>query len=407
MAQKQNCELKVFRWRGISRNGKRCQGHEYAATSSHVRVKLTQQNIRVTHLRVEKVSPLQRYNQRIKPYELPIFTRQLATMLTANIPLLQAIKLIRDNQRHVSFKSILHNIAADIEMGIPIADAFRTHAIFPPSYIDLITCGETSGKLTEVFQQLAKHQEKAFKLRKQIIKASIYPSLVVIVSLSVIYLMLTMVVPQFKSMFASFGAELPWFTQQVLSISNAIQAHAVTIFTLLIFIFLVLRVLRASSPQFALCISHVVRRLPVVGKVMSKSFVAQFSRTLATSVSAGLPLLTCLNTAKQNQYPPCYQVALAELYTNTSSGMPLYLAMKRSNLFCEMTLQMVMIGEESGCLDDMLNRIASLHENEIDDLVEQLGQLIEPLVIVVLSLIVGSIVLAIYLPIFNLMNVMG
>ncbi|MEG9356326.1 type II secretion system F family protein [Vibrio cholerae] len=408
MKATQTLPLKNYRWKGINSNGKKVSGQMLAISEIEVRDKLKDQHIQIKKLKKGSVSLLARLNHRVKSKDITILTRQLATMLTTGVPIVQALKLVGDNHRKAEMKSILAQITKSVEAGTPLSKAMRTaSAHFDTLYVDLVETGEMSGNLPEVFERLATYREKSEQLRAKVIKALIYPSMVVLVALGVSYLMLTMVIPEFESMFKGFGAELPWFTQQVLKLSHWVQAYSLWAFIAIAAAIFGLKALRKNSFQIRLKTSRLGLKFPIIGNVLAKASIAKFSRTLATSFAAGIPILASLKTTAKTSGNVHFETAINEVYRDTAAGMPMYIAMRNTEAFPEMVLQMVMIGEESGQLDDMLNKVATIYEFEVDNTVDNLGKILEPLIIVFLGTVVGGLVVAMYLPIFNLMSVLG
>ncbi|EKF9300271.1 type II secretion system F family protein [Vibrio cholerae] len=408
MKATQTLPLKNYRWKGINSNGKKVSGQMLAISEIEVRDKLKDQHIQIKKLKKGSVSLLARLTHRVKSKDITILTQQLATMLTTGVPIVQALKLVGDNHRKAEMKSILAQITKSVEAGTPLSKAMRAaSAHFDTLYVDLVETGEMSGNLPEVFERLATYREKSEQLRAKVIKALIYPSMVVLVALGVSYLMLTMVIPEFESMFKGFGAELPWFTQQVLKLSHWVQAYSLWAFIAIAAAIFGLKALRKNSFQIRLKTSRLGLKFPIIGNVLAKASIAKFSRTLATSFAAGIPILASLKTTAKTSGNVHFETAINEVYRDTAAGMPMYIAMRNTDAFPEMVLQMVMIGEESGQLDDMLNKVATIYEFEVDNTVDNLGKILEPLIIVFLGTVVGGLVVAMYLPIFNLMSVLG
>lgn len=407
MKPKRPIELKNYRWKGVNNLGRPTSGYMLALSEAEVRDKLKQQKITIKSLTAKKISSIRKQLERIKARDITLLTRQLSTMLATGIPIVQAIKLVSDNHRKAEMKSLLLSLNKSIESGTPLSVALKTNRHFDSLYVELVASGEAAGNLADIFQRIASYREKSERLRAKVIKAMIYPCMILLVAIVVSYLMLAVVIPEFEDMFHSFGSELPWFTQQVLSVSHFTQSHSLNIAGGLFVLIITLKMFRSRSPRFRLLLSRLSLKIPITGKIMSKAAIAKFSRTLATSFGAGIPILSCLQTSAKTANQLHYQIALDSVYKDTAAGMPLYLAMRYADVFPEMTLQMVMIGEESGQLDDMLNKVATIYETEIDDTIDNLGKIIEPMIIIFLSLIVGSLVIAIYLPIFNLMDVIG
>ncbi|MBR9876637.1 MAG: type II secretion system F family protein [Vibrionaceae bacterium] len=401
-------QLKNFRWKGINSSGKKTSGQTLAMSEIEVRERLNAQHIKIKKLKKGSISFLTKISHRVKGKDITVFTRQISTMLVTGVPLVQALKLVSNNHKKAEMKSILMSVTRAVEAGTPMSKAMRTASThFDSLYTDLISTGELSGNLAEVFERLATYREKSEELRAKVIKALIYPAMVILVALGVSYLMLTQVIPEFEKMFSGFGADLPWFTQQVLDLSAWMQNWGSFIALGTLSLVISARILVKRSDSFRLMMDRAILRIPVLGSVLSKAAIAKFSRTLATSFSAGIPILTSLRTTSKTSGNLHYQLAVEEVYRDTAAGMPMYVAMRNCDVFPELVLQMVMIGEESGRLDEMLNKVATIYEFEVDNTVDNLSKILEPLIIVFLGVVVGGLVTAMYLPIFNLMSVLG
>ncbi len=264
-------ELKNYRWKGVNSTGKKVAGQTLAISEIEVRDKLKEQHIQVKKIKKGSVSVLTRLTNRVKTKEITILTRQLATMLTTGVPIVQALKLVGDNHRKAEMKSILAQITKGVEAGTPISKAMRTASThFDALYVDLIQTGEQSGNLAEVFERLATYREKSEQLRAKVIKALIYPSMVILVALGVSYLMLTMVIPEFESMFKGFGAELPWFTQQILKLSHGVQAYSAGAFIASLSLVFGIKAARKKSFVVRLKTSQLSLRFPIIGVCLPK-----------------------------------------------------------------------------------------------------------------------------------------
>ncbi|WP_045405507.1 type II secretion system F family protein [Vibrio jasicida] len=401
-------QLKSFRWKGTNSSGKKTSGQVLAMTEIEVRERLDAQHIKIKKLKKGSISFITKLSHRVKGKDITVFTRQIATMLMTGVPIVQALKLVSENHRKAEMKSILMSVTRAVEAGTPMSKAMRTASThFDPLYTDLIATGEQSGNLPQVFERLATYREKSEQLKAKVIKALIYPAMVVLVALGVSYLMLTKVIPEFEKMFVGFGADLPAFTQMALNLSAWTQNWGPFIGLSALSLFISSRIMAKRSDSFRLLLARSSLRFPILGPVLSKAAIAKFSRTLATSFTAGIPILTSLKTTSKTSGNMHYQLAIEEVYRDTAAGMPMYIAMRNCNVFPELVLQMVMIGEESGRLDDMLNKIAAIYEFEVDNTVDNLSKILEPLIIVFLGVVVGGLVTAMYLPIFNLMSVLG
>jgi len=401
-------ELKNYRWKGINSSGKKVSGQFLAISELEVRDKLKDQHVQIQKIKKSSLSLITRLTHRATNKEITPLTRQLSTMLATGVPIVQALKLVADSHQKAEMKSIITQISKGVAAGTPISKAMRTaSSLFDPLYVDLVQTGEQSGNLAEVFERLATYREKTEQLRAKVIKALIYPAMVMLVALGVSYLMLTMIIPEFELMFQGFGAELPWFTQQVLKLSHLVQAYSLVFVLLCIAIVFGFKLIRKKSFQFRLKTSRLALTIPIVGGILCKASIANFSLTHATSFAAGIPILDSLKTTAKTAGNLHFETAIQQVYRDTAAGMPMYIAMRNTGAFPELVLQMVMIGEESGKLDDMLNKVATIYEFDVDNTVDNLGKILEPLIIVFLGTVVGGLVVAMYLPIFNLMSVLG
>ncbi|MDA9557853.1 type II secretion system F family protein [Vibrio sp.] len=401
-------QLYNYRWKGTGTTGKKASGYVLAMTESEVRDKLRAQHIQIKKIKRTNISSFERMTHQIKGKDITMLTRQMSTMLKTGVPLIQSLKLIADNHKKAEMRSILAQMSKAVESGTPLSKAMSTSSShFDSLYCDLVATGEQSGNLPEVFERLATYREKSEELRSKVVKALIYPTMVVFVALGVSYMMLTMVIPEFEKMFSGFGADLPAFTQQVLHLSHWAQNYSWMVLASAVGATYLTKLMRKRSDAVRLATSKKSLKAPVIGEVLSKASIAKFSRTLATSFSSGIPILDSLQTTAKTSGNYYYQKAIEQVHKDTASGMPMYLAMRNTNAFPELVLQMVMIGEESGKLDEMLNKVASIYEFEVDNTVDNLGKILEPLIIVFLGVVVGGLVVSMYLPIFNLMSVLG
>ena len=328
-------------------------------------------------------------------------------MLATGIPILQALNMITDSQKNIKVKSILKQISLSVETGQPLSLAMKqASSAFDELLIGLVITGEKTGQLSELFERIATYREKEEQLKAKVHKAMIYPVIVLSVAFIICYLMLSFVIPEFESMFNSFGAELPKFTQQVLQLSYYSQTYGVQFILLALFIYLALKLLSKRSPSIQLKTNQLYLRLPILGNIFCKADISKFSRTLATSFSAGLPILEGLDQASQTAMNLHYQIAIEQASVRTATGIPIHLALQKSDAFPDLMIQMIMIGEESGTLDKMLTKLANMYEFEVDNSVDNLGKAIEPFIMLFLGVIIGGLVVAIYLPIFNLVTVL-
>ena len=337
-----------------------------------------------------------------------MITRQIATMLSAGVPLVTTLELLGRGHEKAKVRELLGTILSDVQSGIPLSDSLRPHRIyFDDLYVDLVAAGEHSGSLDAVFDRVATYREKAEILKSKIKKAMFYPAAVVIVAILVTTLLLLFVVPQFEDIFNGFGAELPAFTQLIINVSRWLQGSwyffAAAIF---IGVWLFIKTHRTSL-TFRNRIDELVLRIPAIGEILHKAAMARFARTLATTFAAGVPLIDGLESAAGASGNYVYRSALLKVRQEVMSGMQMNVAMRTTGLFPDMLIQMVMIGEESGGLDEMLNKVSNIYEMQVDDAVDGLSSLIEPIMMVVIGTVVGGLIVGMYLPIFEMGNVVG
>lgn len=389
----------VFEWEGRDRHGKQVRGETRAAGENQVHASLRRQG--VTPLKVRK-RRLGR-GRRIKPRDIAIFTRQLATMMKAGVPLLQSFDIVGRGHGNPSVARLLSEIRTDVETGTSLSAAFRKHPMqFSALYCNLVEAGEAAGILESILDRLATYMEKIEAIKSKIRSALMYPVAVMVVAIVVVAVIMIFVVPAFRDVFSSFGADLPGPTRFVIAMSEAFVAYwwvmAAAMGTGLYAFFQAWR--RSVKLQHA--IDRLALRLPVFGPLVYKSVVARWTRTLATMFAAGVPLVEALDSVGGASGNAVYVAATDRIQQEVATGTSLTTAMTNAHVFPTMVLQMCAIGEESGALDHMLSKAADFYEAEVDNMVAGLSSLMEPLIIVLLGTIIGGIVIAMYLPIFKL-----
>ncbi|NVH50172.1 type II secretion system F family protein [Photobacterium damselae subsp. damselae] len=408
MAQLAANKIRYYRWRGVNQGGKKITGVTLGFQEQEVRSQLTEQMIQVKKIKRTNPSTLDKIRNQMKSSDVTAITRQLATMIESGVPIVQALKLMASSHHKAEVRAVLTQVNTQVEAGASLSKALKSSSpLFDNFYCDLVATGEETGYLGQVFVRLATYREKSEAMRKKVIKAMIYPSMVMLTAISVTILMLVFVIPQFAAIFGSFGAELPWFTRQVLKASDFLINYGGYLAIGLLLALVLYHYSYKRSYSFRLRMARLSLRLPIIGNVVLKATIARFARTLATTFSAGIPLLTGLQSAGKTAGNLHIEEAIMEAHTSAAAGMPLYLSLRQCNVFPELMLQMTMIGEESGSLDDMLNKMASLYENDVDNIVDNLGQILEPLIIIVLGVLIGGLLVAMYMPIFTLMSVIG
>jgi type IV pilus assembly protein PilC len=395
-----------FAWRGVNRQGEIQSGVLKADTSGEVNHELKQQRIRATHIQRQFDLPswLQlKTEPRISARDITQFTRQLATLLHAGVPLLQAFDILGRGEGNAALKALIRELRSQVEGGVALNQALRQHAAFDALYCNLVAVGELAGMLDTMLERLANHLEKSEALRTTIRSALIYPSAVLVIAGIVLVLILVFVVPAFQNIFASFGAELPWLTQVVIALSEGLQHYGLGVLALLC---LAAWWLKRQVQQRTLWRRHVHRvllRLPIAGPLTRHACTARWTRTLATLFAAGVPLTEALDAVQGVTGHVLFQEATQTMQAQLIQGQALSRALEGTEgLFPPMVVQMCAIGEESGALDHMLEKTAEHYEREVDSTVARLSTLLEPFIMVVLGLLIGGLVMALYLPIFQL-----
>jgi type IV pilus assembly protein PilC len=392
----------LFSWEGKDKNGKAVQGELRAFSPSSIAATLRRQGISAVQIKKKKFTR----GRKISDKDICFFTRQLSTMLKAGVPLLQSFDIISQGNANPAFSKLLQEIRADIETGSSLHSAFKRHPdYFDALYCNLIAAGEQAGILEEILTRLALYKEKTLAVKRKIRSAMIYPLAILGVAVIVTTVIMIWVIPAFKDVFASFGAELPLPTQIVIWLSDMFVRYwywvaAALIISSLLFI-------RAWKRSTAMQIStdKLLLKLPLFGPVIRKAIIARWTRTLSTMFAAGVPLVESLDSVGGASGNAVYIEATRKISAAVSSGSSLVSAMQTTKAFPAMVTQMVAIGEESGALDQMLTKVAEFHEEEVDNAVASLSSLMEPVIMVILGVVIGGLVIAMYLPIFQLGSV--
>lgn len=399
----------TFAWVGVNARGKKMEGEINGPSIAIVKAQLRKQGITPSRVK-KKAQPLFGLSNEapIKPKDIAMFTRQVATMLLAGVSLIQALDMIANGSENKSLQKLITKIADEVKAGDPLSKALRAHPkYFDDLYCDLVESGEQSGALDRIFDRVALYKEKAEALKSKIKKAMFYPVAVLTVAFIVTAILLIFVVPQFEEVFAGFGAELPAFTQFVIGISDFMQAYWWAVFGVIASVIIGFKKVHASNKNVRDQTDKTILKLPVVGLILNKAAVARYARTLSTTFAAGVPLVDALDSAAGASGNAIYRDAILDIKNEVSSGNQMNFAMKNSGVFPDMVVQMVAIGEESGSLDEMLGKVATIYEQEVDDAVDGLSSLLEPLIMAVLGVLVGGLIVAMYLPIFQLGAVVG
>jgi type IV pilus assembly protein PilC len=404
IAQRRDTRVKeyTYLWEGIDRNNRNVRGEIKAASETVVTSNLRRQGIRIRKLKRQTF----RGGGRVNEKDITFFTRQLATMLKAGVPLLQAFEIVARGHRNPRFARLMLDIKGRVEAGSSLSQAFREHpAQFDALYCNLVNAGETAGMLDGILERLATYKEKILALKSKIKSAMFYPISVIAVAIIVVWIIMIWVIPAFKSVFKGFGADLPAPTLIVMGISDFFVTYwwvmlAIIVGTIFGFFFLLRR-----SAAFRYAVDRISLKLPIIGGILEKATIARWTRTLATMFAAGVPLVESLDAVAGASGNAVYIAGTRKIQNEVSTGTSLTNAMHNTGLFPSMVLQMTQIGEESGSLDGMLSKVADFYEREVDDAVTALTSLLEPIIIVFLGVVIGGLVVAMYLPIFKLGSV--
>lgn len=395
-------KISVYAWEGTDRKGTKMTGELSGQNPALIKAQLRKQGINPGKVR-KKTASLFSFGQRIKAQEIALFTRQMATMMRAGVPLLQSFDIIGEGFDNPAMRKLVDEVKQEVAAGNSFAAALRKKPqYFDELYCNLVDAGEQAGALDTLLERVATYKEKSESLKAKIKKAMTYPLAVVFVAIIVTGILLIKVVPQFESVFKGFGAELPAFTVMVIGLSKFLQDWWWLILGALIAAIFGVRRAFKKSQGFRDWTDTWLLKLPLVGTLMYKSSVARYARTLSTTFAAGVPLVEALESVAGATGNVVFKRAVLRIKQDVSTGMQLNFSMRASGIFPNMAIQMTAIGEESGALDDMLDKVASFYEAEVDNMVDNLTSLMEPFIMVVLGVIVGGLVVAMYLPIFQL-----
>lgn len=391
---------KTFLYKGINLRGKKVVGEIDAGSIQIVRIKLHKQGINPISIR-QKRTTLTWINT-LKSIDITVFFRQLATMLLSGLPLTQALTITDHNSKSTALKTIISTIKTDIESGSTFTNAIKKHSVFSRLSIALIDAGERSGSLDIMLDRIASYQEELEILKNKLKKATLYPMTVLAVAIIVTTILLVKVVPIFAKTFADLGSTLPLPTRVIMVLSDALVAHFWAIFLTLIGVMMGIAYLHSTTDKIKQLVDKTVLKLPFIDQLVKKSMLVRFSRTLATTAGAGVELLTAIELSAQATNHRAFIKELQSVGNKVRDGQKLSQAMSHSHLFLPMMVQMIAVGEESGQMVEMLNKIADYYGNEINEQIDGITNLIEPAIIVILGVVIGGVVLAMYLPIFEI-----
>ncbi|MFV1996501.1 MAG: type II secretion system F family protein [Acidiferrobacterales bacterium] len=398
-------KLSTFIWEGVDRSNKTIRGEMEGTSVSHVNSMLRRQGVFPKKVK-RRPKALSFGKPKIKPKDIAVFTRQMATMLTAGLPVVQSFDIVAKGSENASMRDLIMKVKNDVESGTNLTEALGKHPLYFDSlYCSLVGAGEQAGILDTLLEKIATYKEKIENIKSKIKSAMAYPTAIVIVAFVITAILLIFVIPQFESLFADFGADLPALTKMVISMSKVFTEWWWAIFGSIIGAVMGFGYAYKRSIKMQHAMDRALLKAPVVGEIIRKATIARFARTLATMFAAGVPLVDALDSVAGAAGNAVYEKGTREIQAEVSTGTQLQIAMERVNLFPNMVVQMVAIGEEAGELDAMLSKVADIYEGEVDDAVDALSSLMEPIIMAFLGIVVGGMVVAMYLPIFKLASV--
>ena len=395
--------MPMFQWVGTDKRGIKMKGEEQAKSANLLRAELRRKGITPTVVKPKTKPLFGATGKRVTPLDIAVFSRQLATMMKSGVPIVSSMEIIANGNKNPRMTTLVNAVRSDIESGSSLFESLSKHPVqFDELYRNLVRAGEGAGVLETVLDTVATYKENIEALKGKIKKAMFYPAMVMAVALLVSSILLVWVVPQFEEVFKGFGADLPAFTQMIVNLSRFMVSWWWLILFAVIGLVVAFIMAKNRSLRFQHFLDRLVLKLPVLGKLMHNSAIARFSRTLAVTFKAGVPLVEALDTVAGATGNVVYEQAVHRIRDDVSVGYPVNMAMKQVNLFPHMVVQMTAIGEEAGALDTMLFKVAEFYEQEVNNAVDALASLLEPLIMVFLGVIVGGMVVAMYLPIFKL-----
>jgi type IV pilus assembly protein PilC len=391
----------AFSWEGMDKKGQKVKGRSLAPSELALKQDLRRQGVVAT--RIKKQSTALKRGGKVRPDDIAVFSRQLATMLAAGIPLVQAFEIVGAGHEKPAMQKLVLDIKADIEGGTSLHEALGKHPLyFDDLYVNLVEAGEQAGALETLLEKIATYKEKSEAIKKKVKKALFYPAAVLAVAVIVTLILLIFVIPQFESLFKGFGADLPAFTQMVINLSRFVQAQGIYIAIVVaggVYAFMYFQKRSRKLREF---LDRLSLKMPIIGPILVKAAIARYARTLSTMFSAGVPLVEALDSVAGATGNIVYENAVLKMKDEVSTGQRLQRAMENTGLFPNMVVQMIAVGEESGSLDAMSGKVASFYEEDVDNAVDSMSSLLEPLIMAILGVLVGGLVIAMYLPIFKL-----
>ena len=394
-----------FLWEGTDRNGKKVKGKATAASEAAVRADLRRQGVVPSRIR-KQGGGLFKGGGRIEAADISLFSRQLATMLAAGIPLVQSFEIVGSGHENAAMQKLIMAVKADVEGGSSLAEALAKHPLhFDDLFVNLVEAGEQAGALETLLDKIATYKEKTEAIKKKVKKALTYPAAVLVVALVVTIILLIFVIPAFEDLFQGFGADLPSFTRMVIDLSQFVRekgwflaiAIGAAVYAFLYF--------KKRSRPMRHYLDRMSLKAPIIGPILQKSAIARYARTLSTMFAAGVPLVEALESVAGATGNIVYEIGVLQMKDEVSTGQRLQQAMENTDLFPNMVIQMIAVGEESGSLDEMSSKVADFYEDDVDNAVDNLSSLLEPMIMSILGVLVGGLVVAMYLPIFKMGSV--
>jgi type IV pilus assembly protein PilC len=393
-------DFPTFVWEGTNKDGVKIRGEDRAPNANMLKAQLRRKGIKIRYIKPKRKSLSKK---KIKSADIAHFSRQLTSMMRSGVPLIQSLDIMASGHENPSMQELINALAKDIAGGSDLGGALAKHPkYFDELFVNLVSAGEQAGTLEDMLDKVATYKEKTENLKAKIKKAMMYPIMVILAAIIVTTIMLIFVIPQFKDLFQGFGADLPAFTQLVIDMSEWLQANWWMPLGTIIIAGYAFGQAKQRSEKFNHFIDRLVLKLPITGTILNKSAVARFARTLATMSASGVPLVESMDSVAGATGNVVYKEAVMNIKDDTSKGVQLNVAMQTTQVFPKMVVQMTKIGEESGRIEDMLNKVADYFEEQVDDLVDGLSKQIEPLIMGVLGILVGGLIVAMYLPIFKL-----
>jgi type IV pilus assembly protein PilC len=391
----------AFSWTGMDKKGNRVSGKSLAPDENALRADLRRQGIAVN--RIKKQTQAFRSGGKVKPEDIAVFSRQLATMLGAGIPLVQSFEIVGNGNDKPAMQKLILDIKADVEGGTSLHEALAKHPLqFDDLYVNLVEAGEQAGALENLLDKVATYKEKTEALKKKVKKALFYPAAVMVVAIIVTIILLLFVIPQFEALFKGFGADLPAFTQFVINMSRWLLENWYIFFAIICGAIWTFIYFHKRSRPMREWLDKMMLKFPIIGPILYKGAVARFARTLSTMFAAGVPLVEALESVAGATGNIIFENAVMKMRDEVATGQRLQRAMENTGLFPNMVIQMIAVGEEAGALDAMSGKVATFYEAEVDNAVDSMSSLLEPLIMAILGVLVGGMVIAMYLPIFKL-----